>query len=143
MTRVSADLRRLVIERADACCEYCLLSQDDVPFSLHIEHIISVKHRGTSELDNLCLSCPACNGFKGTDIASLDPITGDLTALFHPRRQIWNQHFRLNGAVIEPLTPEGRVTVLIFQFNSEERLMERELLFRLRRYPCNQPTILD
>lgn len=130
MTHVRAETRRLVIERAGACCEYCLLSQDDVPFSLHIEHIISVKHRGLSELDNLCLSCPACNGYKGTDIASLDPITGDLTALFHPRRHVWTEHFRLSGGVIEPLTPEGRIPVLILQVNAKERVMEREGLLK-------------
>jgi hypothetical protein len=138
MTRVRADIRRSVIERAGACCEYCLLSQNDVPFSLHIEHIISVKHGGTSELDNLCLSCPACNEHKGSDVASFDPITGDLTPLFHPRRHIWTEHFRLNGALIEPLTPEGRVTARILQFNSIERLAEREPLLRLGRYPCEQ-----
>ena len=138
MTRVRAEVRRSVIERAGSCCEYCLLSQSDVPFSLHIEHIISIKHGGTSELGNLCLSCPACNEHKGSDVASFDPITGNLTALFHPRRHLWAEHFRLNGAVIEPLTPEGRVTVRILQFNNGERLAEREPLLRLGRYPCEQ-----
>lgn len=136
MSLVSADVRRFVIERAGACCEYCLLSQRDAHFSFHIEHIIAIRHDGTSDTDNLCLSCPACNAYKGSDIASIDSITNNLTALFHPRRQNWTDHFRLNGAVIEPLTPEGRVTVRLLQLNNEERLIERELLLRLGSYPC-------
>ncbi len=136
MTYIDAALRRLVIERAGNCCEYCLLDQADSPFSFHIEHIIAEKHGGKTEADNLCLSCPECNAFKGSDIGSIDPETGLLTPLFHPRQQQWNEHFRLNDSQIEPLTPEGRVTVFLLRLNDEERLAERVLLLQLKRYPC-------
>jgi hypothetical protein len=56
--------------------------------------------------------------------------------LFHPRRQQWADHFRLNGAYIAPITPEGRVTVFLLRFNIQERVAERELLIKLKRYPC-------
>jgi hypothetical protein len=136
MTEVTLVLRRLVTERAGNCCEYCRLSQEDVKFSFHIEHIRSKKHGGETDADTLCLSCPACNSYKGTDIASADPHTGSATFLFHPRRQVWLEHFRLNNERIEPLTPEGRVTVLLLRLNSSERLAERALLIKLDSYPC-------
>ena len=100
-----------------------------------IEHIISEKHGGATILDNLALACPYCNRFKGTDLGSLDPETGELTAFFNSRAQVWSEHFRLEGAVIAPLTPIGRVTALILQFNHPDRILEREHLIRAGQYP--------
>ncbi|MEO8612108.1 MAG: HNH endonuclease signature motif containing protein [Chloroflexota bacterium] len=138
MTYVASELRRLVIERAGNCCEYCRLSQEDVRFSFHIEHIIAEKHRGQTISENLCLSCPNCNGFKGSDISSVDwDFSEETVPLFNPRRQQWTDHFRLNGAYIEPLTPEGRVTVFLLKMNDPEHIVERELLIQLDHYPCN------
>ena len=68
------------------------------------------------------------DGHKGTDIASLDPQTGQLTPLYHPRRDRWTDHFRLAEAHIVPLTAVGRVTVWLLQLNQPERVAERELL---------------
>jgi len=135
---VTAEMRRYVIERASNCCEYCLLSQIDNLFRFHIEHIIAEKHDGKDELDNLAWSCLNCNAFKGSDIGSLDPKTGLLTPLFNPRTQVWHEHFQLNGALIEPLIPDGRVTVKLLQMNRLEQLIERTGLIELGRYPCNR-----
>ena len=41
----------------------------------------------------------------------------------------------LNDAYIEPLTPEGRVTVLILRLNSPERVAERKSLLAAGVYP--------
>ena len=76
MTYVSAELRRQVIEAASNCCEYCRLSQDDYPFSFHMEHVISEKHGGETTFENLALSCPTCNLFKGSGIAGADEKNG-------------------------------------------------------------------
>ena len=142
MSYIDAALCRLVTERAGNCCEYCLLDHEDSPFSFHIEHIIAEKHGGTTEADNLCLSCPECNACKGSDIGSLDPATKRLTPLFNPRVQRWSEHFRLNEVEIEPITPEGRVTVFLLRLNSPEWVAERTLLIRLNRYPCHNRTSL-
>jgi 5-methylcytosine-specific restriction endonuclease McrA len=106
MSDVSAAMERAVKQRADQCCEYCHLAQEDFPYSFHIEHIISRKHGGATVLENLCLSCPTCNAHKGSDIAGADTQTGLPTFLFHPRKQNWREHFQLDGAFIEPLSPE-------------------------------------
>jgi 5-methylcytosine-specific restriction endonuclease McrA len=85
-TYISADLRREVTTRASNCCEYCHISQEDQFFSFEIDHIISEKHGGATTSDNLCLSCPDCNAYKGSDIASVDCEDGEtITGLFHPR----------------------------------------------------------
>ena len=136
MTRVSAELRRQIIERAAGCCEYCLISREDRLLPCHIDHVIAEKHRGLTTLDNLCLSCPNCNEYKGTDLSSIDPKTDQIIPLFNPRKHIWNEHFRLDHVLIEPLTPEGRATVFLLRLNDPIRMDEREVLIAEGRYPC-------
>jgi hypothetical protein len=138
MTYISAELRRLVMERAGNCCEYCRLSQEDNTFSFQIDHVIAEKHDGQTTLDNLSLSCPYCNHFKGSDIGSIDRETGQLTPLYNPRTQNWDEHFRLSGPMIEPLTPAGRVTVRLLRLNRPEQIEERRGLLLLGRYPCRK-----
>ena len=60
-TYIPAAMRRQVRERANGCCEYCLLAEEDAYFPHEADHIISVKHRGLSVLENLAWSCFDCN----------------------------------------------------------------------------------
>lgn len=129
-------LRRLVRERGAGCCEYCLIHESDTFFSHEVDHIIPQRHGGSAAEGNLALSCLFCNRRKGSDIASIDPATGILTPLFNPRNQVWSEHFRLVGARIDPLSPEGRVTERILGLNHPGRLVERGLLRNLGRYPA-------
>jgi len=133
---IPVQLRRGVIQRAGDCCEYCRLSQTDNFFTFHVDHSISEKHSGATKSDNLCLSCPSCNIAKGSDIAGADPKTGQAVFLYHPRTQIWQEHFELNEGEIIGKTPEGRLTVQLLQFNLIERIAERQGLADLGRYPC-------
>lgn len=139
MTYIPADLRRLVIERAEGCCEYCRMNVMDRLLPYQIDHIRAEKHGGTTDADNLCLACYRCNGFKGSDIASIDPQTDNIAPLFHPRRQYWDDHFRLDQTLIEPLTPEGRVTVALLRLNAPIQIAERRNLLKEGRYPCPEP----
>ena len=136
---IPTELRRTVLERAGSCCEYCLLNQADIFFAFEVDHIISLKHDGPTVSDNLCLSCPDCNRYKGSDIGSIDPQTQAYTPLFNPRTQVWEDHFRLDGPAIEPLTGFGRVTVKLLRLNAPERIQDRELYTDLGGYPC-RPT---
>lgn len=136
MTYIPAELCRQIVERAGGCCEYCRMKVADRLLPFEIDHIIAEKHGGTTDADNLCFACYRCNGFKGSDIASADPETGNATFLYHPRKQLWEDHFRLVGAVIEPLSPEGRVTALILRFNMPMHIAQREALIKELRYPC-------
>jgi hypothetical protein len=139
-TYIPSELRKQVIKRSGNCCEYCRLSQENNTFRFHVDHIIAEKHEGETILENLALSCPNCNAHKGSDIASVDRETKQLSYLFNPRTQNWDEHFRLNGATIEALSPEGRVTIRLLQLNREEQLEERLALINLDSYPCRPET---
>jgi len=128
------ELAHAVRERAGHACEYCLLPEQDHPgeffveaIAFEIEHIIPRQHRGRTVLRNLAFSCLRCNKSKGPNLAGLDPHTGKLTPLFHPRRHKWAYHFRLNGPV--GCTPIGRVTVYVLNMNHPLRVeLRRQLI---------------
>jgi hypothetical protein len=127
-TYIPATLRQQVYERAEGRCEYCLVPETVTLTAHQVDHIVALKHGGLTEADNLALSCALCNKHKGSDLASLDPETGEIAPLYHPRRDRWADHFQWVGAHIVPLTPVGRATVQLLQFNQSERVAERELL---------------
>ncbi len=132
---VTESLRRLVAERASHRCEYCLLHEEDSYTPHQVDHVISRKHGGLSVADNLAYACLRCNAWKGSDVGSLDTESGAFVSLFHPRRQRWNDHFVLRGAVIEPLTVEGKATATLLKLNLDKRVVERGLLLAVGRYP--------
>jgi len=93
-----------------------------------IDHVIAVKHGGQTVAENLALCCVVCNRFKGSDIASIDPDTGQLTPLFHPRVDCWEEHFAFRNGETLALSAIGRVTVRLLQMNRATRIKERQLL---------------
>ena len=129
------DVRQAVILRARYRCEYCLYPEGRSAFAHQIDHIVSRKHGGSSNLDNLAYCCIFCNRYKGSDVAAIDSETGEAVRLFHPRLQQWPDHFRIRGAIIEPLTRQGEVTARLLRFNHAERIVERTILQSASRYP--------
>lgn len=132
---IGAELRQLVADRASYRCEYCLIHREDTFFGCEVDHIISRKHGGATEEDNLAYACMICNRRKGSDLGSILRPTGELVRFFHPRKDKWENHFELAGPLIKSLTEIGEVTARIFEFNNEERLLERGELIALGRYP--------
>ena len=124
--------------RAERLCEYCLVHEDDTFFGCEVDHIISLKHGGLSEPDNLAYACLVCNRHKGSDLGSILTRDGELIRFFNPRRDRWGDHFRFESAVIVPKTEIGEVTLHILRFNDPERILERETLMALCRYPAPQ-----
>jgi hypothetical protein len=92
------------------------------------DHIVPHQHGGKTEQSNLAFACMRCNRYKGPNVGSYDPATGNLVSLFNPRAHQWMDHFDLRGGIIHPLTPEARVTVKLLRLNSEERVTERQRL---------------
>ncbi|MEX2287774.1 MAG: HNH endonuclease [Planctomycetaceae bacterium] len=118
--------RTRVRQRAGNRCEYCQLHQNDSPLAmLHVEHVVPKKHGGTDELSNLALACIDCNLHKGSNLTGIDPVTGHLTELFHPRRQQWDEHFEWVGIHIVGKTQAGRTTVHVLAMNSDDQLTLR------------------
>jgi hypothetical protein len=94
---------------------------------------MSRQHGGKTTADNLAYACMICNRFKGTNISSVDASSA-IIRLFNPRLDRWDDHFRLIGAVIQPLTATGEATARLLRLNAAERVVERNMLQRLGRY---------
>jgi len=65
-------------------------------------------------------------------LSGVDPQTGQMIALFHPRRNEWAEHFSAlvgtliaGGVEIRGLTPIGRATVQVLGLNEEMRQILR------------------
>jgi len=128
MSRITPAIREQVRNRAANRCEYYRKPDDVTHYSHQVEHIIALKHQGSSALDNLAWACFQCNSFKGSDIASIDEATGALTRLFNPRIDLWNEHFLMDNFEIVGRTPVGRVTVRVLQMNHPNQLETRIFL---------------
>ena len=134
-TAISAATRTLTVERAQKCCEYCLIHQDSSPYTHEVDHLIARKHGGTNDPENLALACLPCNRRKGSDLAAIDPISGQVVTIFNPRQQDWTDHFTLEGAYIVGKTETGRATVFLLALNAPSRLVKRQLLIAEGSYP--------
>jgi hypothetical protein len=131
---ISSQLRTEVARRARRQCEYCLILEDDGGFEHEVDHIVSRKHGGTSVSNNLAYACVICNRSKGSDVASIAD-TGEVVRLFNPRRDVWTDHFRFEGARIEAQTDIGAATMRVLQLNRSDRVAERKLLQSIGHYP--------
>ena len=137
---VPAESRRIVAERANYLCEYCLVHEDDRGFGCQIDHIISEKHGGRTDVSNLAYACAPCNRAKGSNVGSIAEPTGLLTRLYNPRTDKWHQHFKLDGLRIVGVSEIGEVTVKTLRLNHDDRLLEREILRAMNRYPSAAAT---
>lgn len=109
-------------------CEYCHFPESASELPFHVDHIIAEKHRGPTVSANLAWACFSCNLAKGPNIAGIDPTTGRLTRLFHPRRDVWDEHFGWNGAVLRGRTAIGRTTIVVLAMNESDSIAVREAL---------------
>jgi HNH endonuclease len=134
-TYIPKALRQLVGQRAVGTCEYCLIHQTFSIYSHEVDHVIAAKHSGESTEDNLVLACLSCNRHKGSDLTSIDPLTGAITPLFNPRTQIWSEHFQLEEGFILGLTAIGRTTIFLLRINEMNRLQLRQALVVQGLYP--------
>jgi hypothetical protein len=109
-------------------CDISICFQDlAVPIG-HANCCIAEKHGGDTVPENLALACLPCNRYKGSDIASLDPVTGELTRLFNPRMLDWWGNFGVEDGFIVGKTPVGRTTVFLLKFNTAAEVALRQML---------------
>lgn len=136
-SRVTAQQKKAVAERANGCCEYC---KSQVRFAIQpfsIEHILPRSLGGETVLDNLAFSCQGCNNHKYNKTEGRDPVSGDTVPLYHPRQQRWSDHFAWNDdfTLIIGLTPTGRSTVEALQLNREGVVNLRRVLYAMGEHP--------
>jgi hypothetical protein len=126
---MNEQLRKFVRDRAKNICEYCHLPQEVAAFAqIQVEHIKAKQHRGNDAPDNLAWACPRCNAYKGPNLSSIDPETQEITLIYNPRLDDWNEHFVQVGIEILGQTAVGRCTVELLHMNDEDRLRVREAM---------------
>ncbi len=137
MSRVSAKQKKEVIRRAQGRCEYCRSPVDFSTDTFSAEHIVPQSLGGKTDLDNLALSCQGCNNRKYNKIFVWDPIGEELVALYHPRQQVWEQHFTWSQDLLHivGITPTGRATVEVLQLNRRGVVNLRRLLYAAGEHP--------
>ena len=98
---------------------------------------------GATSLDNLALACQGCNNHKYNKTQSDNPVTNQPAELFHPRQQLWQDHFTWDERfeLVIGLTAIGRATVETLQLNRPELLNLRKLLYAAGQHP--QPETED
>jgi HNH endonuclease len=112
-------------------CEYCHAPQGVSGYRFHLEHIVPVTAGGSDVLSNRALACATCNLAKTDKVVGIDSRTGEETALYDPRTQVWEQHFRWSHdqQTIAGKTPTGRATISTLDMNNELHRPARQLWF--------------
>lgn len=113
MSRISFKTRQFVRERAHFNCEYCLTPELFSFIGYEVDHIISRKHGGQNDVNNLAWSCSICNYRKGTDVGTILQPKQVFVRLFNPRIDIWGDHFKLSNLTIEAKTDIGEATIKV------------------------------
>ena len=85
-------------------------------------------------MENLALACIHCNRFKGPNIAGVDSENDKIIRLFHPRRDIWTEHFFWIAARMKARTAIGQATISLLRINDPEviavrRALQEEVVF--------------
>lgn len=139
--RLGSELKRQVAERAHGCCEYCRSQVRFAMQSFSIEHIDPAPDGERDGPENLALACQGCNNHKYKKTRASDPIGGESVPLFHPRKQIWRDHFAWNEdcTLIVGLTPCGRATVEALRLNRPGLVNLRRILFAAGEHPPAEP----
>ena len=134
---ISRALRQSVRQRASFCCEYCLSQWKYCPDPLSVEHIVPRAGGGADDDANLALSCQGCNGHKHVAVSAIDPVTEREVPLYHPRRDVWSDHFAWSAGFTEIIgkTPTGRATVERLHLNRESLANLRIVLRSLGKHP--------
>src|SRR5262249_45232594 len=126
-----------LLERAGFRCEYCHAPASAFNFPLDIEHIVPRSRQGAKVDDNLAIACRACNVFKGAQTSVTDPESLELTPLFNPRKDRWDEHFEFDpdSAELRGKTKIGQITIVALQLNSEEQRFARRQWIRIQLFP--------
>lgn len=127
MARIPSALREYVVERALGLCEYCQTAQI-VVVTMEVDHIIPESAGGPTHPDNICLICRGCNSFKHHFQTGIDSETGQEVALFNPRTQDWEDHFRWSndGTLLIGRTSTGNATIARLRINREDAVVSRQ-----------------
>lgn len=126
-----------VAARAGFRCEYCRAPEQVFNFAFEVEHILPRSAGGGDSLDNLALACESCNLYKSHATEAWDETEARQVPLFHPRRDLWEEHFVFDAEAgeIRGISSTGRATVERLRMNSGFQIRARRHWARLDLYP--------
>jgi hypothetical protein len=126
-----------VARRAAHRCEYCHAPEAVFNLPFEVEHIQPQAVGGTDDESNLALACRSCNLYKSNHLSGFDDVTHSAARLFHPRRDVWDDHFEVIAAtgMIRGRTQIGRATITRLQMNREMQLNARLQWVQLGVFP--------
>lgn len=129
--------KEFIKERAKACCEYCKFPYAFSHSAFHSDHITPPIKGGSEELENFAFACDRCNAKKWKHTEGIDPLSKNPSALFHPRKDNWNEHFTWTNdfTQVVGLTPKGRATIELLELNRPGLVNVRKALNNLGYYP--------
>jgi HNH endonuclease len=135
--KISELLQLQVRQRANFLCEFCHACEKWQYVKFTVDHSLPLSLGGSDALSNLALACFHCNRQKTNRTDVIDPASGILVPLFHPRQQIWNDHFTwsADGLRILGLTPVGRATVALLELNRDRVIGIRQADLLVDRHP--------
>lgn len=119
---VTLEIRQLVRERAQRCCEFCGVSENDTAGLLTIDHFQPVSKGGSDQLNNLLYCCMRCNLYK----QDYWPQYPDDLPLWNPRTEPASNHFiSLDDGNLYPLTSIGDFTIKLLHLNRPQLIAYR------------------
>ncbi|MEJ5308454.1 MAG: HNH endonuclease [Anaerolineae bacterium] len=120
MTHLPDELYSRLLAADNRHCAYCQTTEANTGQPMTVDHILPQSSGGETVFENLCFACRRCNEFKGSTTAALDPLTGEIVPLFHPRQQVWTEHFQWDafGTLLVGLTAVGRATIVALNMNN-------------------------
>jgi hypothetical protein len=134
---MAVSLRKIVAERADYCCEYCFSQERFSPDPFSLEHILPRSKGGEDTKSNLAFACQGCNNRKYTRTSAVDPASGVIVPIYHPRNHRWVDHFAWGNEYIQiiGLSPVGRATIAALELNREGITNLRVVLTKAKLHP--------
>ena len=120
------DSRAIVVARAGSRCEYCKMHQSLQGAAFHIEHVIPRVRGGSNAFENLALACPSCNLHKADRVSSALDHDSAAIKLFHPRMDVWIDHFAWDDYQIVGKTNTGVLTTRLLDLNHVRRIKIRQ-----------------
>lgn len=121
--KIPQNIQTLVRQRANFLCEYCHSPEFLSTAPLTIDHLTPQSLGGADNIENLALACRRCNERRYNFTTGIDPETQKESLLFHPRQQIWAEHFiwTTDKLRILGLSALGRATCERLDINDDRR----------------------
>ena len=121
----------MLLVRAKYECEYCRRRLSETGWQK--EHIWPESRGGTSDQENLAVSCQRCNNNKRDHVEWIDRLTGSSVPLFNPRTMEWAEHFRATHDEIVGISAVGRSSAALLFRSTPPISATRPLLGQNRR----------